>query len=267
MEKSNVNKKLQEELEKLKLELEKLKSENKILKKENKFLTQENELLEKRYIKYKGICKFLNNALKELNKLAYHDPLTGLANRYKLDKELQNTKYGYIVMIDVDNFKKINDTYGHKSGDEVLKRVANKIQQIPEAFVERHGGEEFIIVFKNQNPEKVIETMEQIRQEIENTLEYKTEDNEKIAFEIDKKVCGTISIGIAPYIGDKIKALELADLTMYWSKGNYDDHTKNLTEKLGINISNTNIGNKNTISYYDIISNQIILNPARTKKN
>jgi diguanylate cyclase (GGDEF)-like protein len=85
--------------------------------------------------------------------LAYHDDLTGLPGRRSLNETLSSLGKRYtIAMIDVDHFKKFNDTYGHKTGDEVLKMISAHLQQMTggaKAF--RYGGEEFTAIFSGKN--------------------------------------------------------------------------------------------------------------------
>lgn len=111
---------------------------------------------------------------KELEHMALHDPLTGLNNRHFLfmvleQEEKRSRRYGRplgIMMIDVDNMKYINDTYGHTVGDEVLKAVAKVLKSsVRESdIVVRYGGDEFLIVLLEPNGngglEKVKERIE-----------------------------------------------------------------------------------------------------------
>ncbi|ALS34615.1 hypothetical protein PTRA_b0080 [Pseudoalteromonas translucida KMM 520] len=90
---------------------------------------------------------------------AQTDPLTGLHNRRSLkvwlDKLIQEQTLFTILEIDIDFFKRVNDTYGHDKGDETLKALTVLIQSIArkDDIVARIGGEEFILVIPNQNSE------------------------------------------------------------------------------------------------------------------
>lgn len=163
----------------------------------------------------------LNNTLeekislrtKELELLASTDPLTGINNRRNFFK-LANEKFKtsgedlYSVMIDIDNFKDLNDTYGHKLGDEILilltKTISDKLHE-DDAFG-RLGGEEFAIIY-NSTDSTHIDKIEELRASVEN-LRY-----QDIEF--------TISLGIAQKTqNDTIDTLlSRADNALYEAKG------------------------------------------------
>lgn len=114
----------------------------------------------------------------ELQRLTHSDGLTGLSNRRYFDEylmaewrraERERTELG-LLMIDVDNFKSYNDTYGHVRGDEVLKRVAETIQQVanrPADLTARFGGEEFAIVLPGASGGGLRLLAERVRREVE----------------------------------------------------------------------------------------------------
>ncbi|RKY00890.1 MAG: hypothetical protein DRP54_04685 [Spirochaetes bacterium] len=125
-------------------------------------------------------AKELARYAKELEELAYKDPLTGLNNRRALENELKSLERGNyaLLFIDVDNFKKINDTYGHKAGDHVLKRIARALKGstrisrgqdklFTEAFTGRYGGDEMIVLLKDIKPENIPYVMERITEYVE----------------------------------------------------------------------------------------------------
>jgi diguanylate cyclase (GGDEF)-like protein len=101
--------------------------------------------------------------------LAYHDELTGLSSRRAFNDALLRLKAPYAVAaVDIDHFKRINDTYGHDTGDQVLRLVASKLSRIGaggEAF--RVGGEEFTILFPNKTVKEVMDYLELLRLNIE----------------------------------------------------------------------------------------------------
>ena len=102
--------------------------------------------------------------------LATHDALTGLQNRNALNEELvilknKNVKFG-VAIADIDDFKKINDTYGHDCGDYVLKKIANILGKYPtdKLKVFRFGGEEIIFIYTNDFC--VYDLFEKMRKEV-----------------------------------------------------------------------------------------------------
>jgi GGDEF domain-containing protein len=101
--------------------------------------------------------------------LAYHDELTALPSRRALNEALARIEAPYaIAMVDIDHFKRCNDTYGHDTGDEVLRLVASRLARVNgggQAY--RYGGEEFAIVFAGKNAIEVIEHLEELRARIE----------------------------------------------------------------------------------------------------
>lgn len=110
---------------------------------------------------------------KQLEQMAYFDPLTGLPNRRLLEILLQREyssmqRFGYetvLIILDIDDFKKINDTYGHPAGDNVLKQLAeilkNNVRQSD--TVVRFGGEEFIILMPRTSVEEGYALAERLR--------------------------------------------------------------------------------------------------------
>ena len=114
---------------------------------------------------------------QELERRAYIDPLTGTLNRRAFVDELGKAeerfkRYGHNVsvgMFDIDFFKRVNDTYGHAVGDEVLIAVTQKMGETIRNLdsLGRWGGEEFCIVFPDIDEEKAVEAAERIREAIE----------------------------------------------------------------------------------------------------
>jgi hypothetical protein len=102
------------------------------------------------------------------HELAYVDQLTGIPGRRALETELTHLGKKYsIAMLDVDHFKKFNDTHGHDTGDDVLKLVASKMMQVRgKAKVYRYGGEEFTVLFKGKNAEEAADYLEELRESI-----------------------------------------------------------------------------------------------------
>jgi diguanylate cyclase (GGDEF)-like protein len=101
--------------------------------------------------------------------LAYHDELTGIRGRRAFNESLLSLDQQYaIAIVDIDHFKKFNDTYGHDVGDQVLCMVAARLNEVGgdgQAF--RCGGEEFAIVFRNTSAKEAFENLDSLRQIIE----------------------------------------------------------------------------------------------------
>ena len=101
--------------------------------------------------------------------LAYHDELTGIRGRRAFNESLLSLDQQYaIAIVDIDHFKKFNDTCGHDVGDQVLCMVAKRLSQVAgdgQAF--RCGGEEFAIVFRNASAQEAFEHLDSLRQIVE----------------------------------------------------------------------------------------------------
>lgn len=162
----------------------------------------------------------------QLKQLAYFDPITDLANRYyfmQLLKQMLNMARRYhwltaILFIDLNGFKLINDTFGHESGDRLLKTVANRLSSRSSDIVSRFGGDEFVIVL---NKVKNISEVSLFAQKILKKIKEPITVN-------DHQTCITASIGISlfPHDGTDLKTLlKKADMAMYRAKetgkGNY----------------------------------------------
>ena len=157
---------------------------------------------------------------KKLKYNSNYDSLTGIFNRGKVIENInllkQNLDFNkekyYIAMIDIDNFKKVNDIYGHIAGDKVLKEVSNVIRKSisNEDILGRYGGEEFIAIIKDEiNNYKDI--IERIRRNIE---ELNINVNNKLI-----KV--TSSIGVKNFNLNKMtleENISLADKSLYKAK-------------------------------------------------
>ena len=100
--------------------------------------------------------------------LAYHDGLTGLPGRRALNEALERVGGAYaIAMVDVDPFKRFNDTYGHEVGDEALRTVATRLKDaLPTGRVFRYGGEEFAVLFPGRPAEHCLPLLEAARETV-----------------------------------------------------------------------------------------------------
>ena len=124
-------------------------------------------------IEDKELIELIKNLIEErnyLSEVANIDTLTGLNNRRVLSR-IRN--YSGILLLDVDNFKTINDTYGHSTGDYVLKKIAEILKNNTRAsdYVCRYGGDEFVCVFEDCPEEIMKKRAEEIRTLIEQETE------------------------------------------------------------------------------------------------
>jgi len=111
-----------------------------------------------------SILTVLVGLLESMWALAYRDGLTGLPGRRALNQALgQLGRRCAIAMLDVDHFKRFNDRYGHRTGDDVLKMIAARMRRIPGGRPFRYGGEEFAVLFKGRAVRTAAERMEHFR--------------------------------------------------------------------------------------------------------
>lgn len=170
---------------------------------------------------YLAIAMENSKYYNEVKYMASHDYLTGLLNRKELigigQKEFQKFKSKIqllsVIIMDVDNFKKINDKYGHITGDQVIVSIGNIIMQNirKSDYAGRCGGEEFIIILPKTTRKVAYEVAERIRKKIEET--------ELLVYE--NKISVTSSFGVFEFYDD-IKSFEQgsskADKAMYMAK-------------------------------------------------
>ena len=165
----------------------------------------------------------INRTLSQTNKVIYDksikDSLTGLYNRYYLEEHLDNVLdklsklYSEIsvAFIDIDNFKAINDTYGHVNGDVILKNLGEKINDcIRESdYAFRYGGDEFLIIFPNTKLDQALNATKRIKQNISTSTE---KNGIKLS----------LSIGISTYqrFENHKTLIDRVDKIMYESKKN-----------------------------------------------
>lgn len=164
----------------------------------------------------------LRDELQEVREKAALDPLTQLFNRAALDAHLDRvadlafllSSSPCILMIDVDHFKKCNDSYGHAAGDDVLRRVADSLVRNflrREDFVARYGGEEFVVVIPDSSLHNAELRAERVRQSI---AELETDTSKG-------KLTVTVSIGLSSLRSGDTGAswLARADAALYEAKG------------------------------------------------
>lgn len=118
-------------------------------------------------------------AMKRVYESTLRDGLTGLYNRRHLERQLdveiasavRHRKHLTVAMLDIDHFKRVNDTYGHAAGDAVLRAFASTISQLirPEDLFARYGGEEFTIILRDTHPSQAMVLADRLRYTIEQT--------------------------------------------------------------------------------------------------
>lgn len=176
-----------------------------------------------------AMALWLFGLFRHSHSLAYLDDLTGLPGRRALNEHIMRLSRNHcLAMLDVDHFKKFNDTYGHDIGDQVLKLVATKLSQVRLGKAYRYGGEEFCVVFAGRSLEQTLEPLEELRQAIEDAQlqlrsgqrpkDNKTGRKRRGASNTpSNSVSVTISIGVAEY-QSKTNTLKAADKALYKAK-------------------------------------------------
>ncbi len=172
-----------------------------------------------------GFAYLRTRAFEEKQELASRDGLTGLINHRTFQEKLRIEKLRSdrqgacigLLMLDIDKFKSINDTYGHPAGDAVIKTIAGVLSKEVRQDIDvvaRYGGEEFVVMLVDSAEQGMRETAERIRKAIE-----------RRAFDIQRAepISVTVSIGsflIKPDFKEVKKALEFADQALYKAKQN-----------------------------------------------
>jgi diguanylate cyclase (GGDEF)-like protein len=176
----------------------------------------------------KRIQRMLSNTIKErreyqelLENAAKYDFLTSTLNRRGMEEQLslqgtiEDGKTVYILMADLDKFKKLNDNYGHEAGDKVLVEVAEIFKRIigNQGYVSRWGGEEFLLVLTKVNQTEMLTIAENIREGVEEL---------RIPWKDEQLLKVTVTMGIAEY-NSKLtlhKCISNADKALYQGKRN-----------------------------------------------
>lgn len=173
-------------------------------------------------LKFNFVDEIEDSFNEQLYNAANKDYLTQIYNKkYFLDRLKMEFSYSKrhhtplsLMMFDLDNFKKINDTFGHLAGDQILKQFAHEINFIKrhEDLFARYGGEEFVLLLRGTNQDAAVVIAEKIRKRIEDH-----------SFKIDKKdVSVTTSIGVAAFeqnnMNDYQHLLNSTDQLLYQAK-------------------------------------------------
>lgn len=176
--------------------------------------------------KFSKLKKELDQAVQHSKKLETklnHDPLTGVFNRRaytkRLDNEMERFKrYGSLfsmIIIDIDHFKKVNDTYGHAIGDKCLQEIAKRAAPVlrKNDMLARYGGEEFVAIMPETSSKGALAVAEKIRKTIEKIEFLYKQDTVKM----------TVSIGVSQVNEGEIShkhVFERADKALYRAKEN-----------------------------------------------
>lgn len=168
---------------------------------------------------FEDIEKFVRKSRRRLATLANADKVTGIFNRQYFDKiaaeEFEKARVAQrsfsILFVDLDHFKEVNDNYGHRTGDDVLRAIAWLIQKVCRNtdIVARYGGEEIVVVLPNTLSDDAIKIGEEIREIVAK------QTRERLGIAV------TVSVGVAgfPQDGDSLSSiLEKADRALYQAK-------------------------------------------------
>jgi diguanylate cyclase (GGDEF)-like protein len=163
-----------------------------------------------------------SGAFLQVEARATHDRLTGVANRETLlitlateiERATRHHKWLSVAFIDIDRFKPVNDTYGHKAGDAVLRQIASLIADNVRAsdLFGRYGGEEFMLILPETTPEEAVVLAEKLR-----TLVMQ----QPVLIAGDQQLQLTISSGVAGDVGSQLQVdalVDQADAAMYAAK-------------------------------------------------
>ena len=182
----------------------------------------EKHVLQQKLDEERKIREQLTSINEELKRLSTTDGLTGLAN-YRYMRNWLTTEYEIAtryklqlsaIMLDLDNFKDVNDRFGHPFGDYVLKTIASLIQERSRRadFTARYGGDEFVIILPNTDGTAAVNLAQRVHKAVEKHL-----------FDDGQHKCNiTISLGISSYPADGVQSAEMlidfADRALYAAK-------------------------------------------------
>ena len=162
-------------------------------------------------------------AMKQVYESTLRDALTGLYNRRHLEHQLgvelgsalRHTKHLSVAMLDIDHFKKVNDTHGHAAGDAVLKSFAATLTKLvrPEDFLARYGGEEFTLILRDTGGVGAVTLANRLRAAIESTP--------VVVDGVTIQVTSSCGVSTLDELGDQPKTatlMKLADERLYQAK-------------------------------------------------
>ncbi len=200
-----------------------LKSMVQTLQSATQQVQKQNKSLETRLSESTAEVVRLKEHLEQVRRDATTDGLTNLSNRKAFDEELERAceeadaqaQDLCLAVIDIDHFKNFNDTWGHQTGDQVLRYVASVIGRVgaPPRFAARYGGEEFALLFPRENADIAALVLEEIREEVSSRMLKRRSTNDDLG-------AITISAGLAQRRPDESShsLMERADTALYASK-------------------------------------------------
>ncbi len=166
----------------------------------------------------------LRDHLAEVRRDAVTDALTGLGNRKAFDHALEHAialsqstgKPTSLAVLDIDHFKRFNDTWGHQTGDQVLRYIGSVLSRVceyPPRFAARYGGEEFAMIFPGESSGQVQALLQSVLEEVSSRVLRRRSTNEELG-------SITVSIGVAELKPRESVAdfIERADAALYASK-------------------------------------------------
>ena len=166
-----------------------------------------------------SVTRRIRRQMDEIEHLALHDTLTGLPNRRlfasRVEQALRERRHGEelaVLLVDLDRFKEVNDTLGHASGDELLKRLAQRLHDVarPIDTIARLGGDEFGVLLRRADETATLELAARTREAISRPL---------VLSGIPVTVEASIGVARAPGHGDDVETLiQRADVAMYDAK-------------------------------------------------
>ena len=161
------------------------------------------------------MLKMVRDSETQLAEIALKDQLTGLYNRHymitKLEAVRAEGKESFLAMADIDDFKQINDTYGHNAGDYILRGVARIMKDVcSDSIIARWGGEEFLILTSGKAGTDGMALIEKLRSSVE---------NEDFVFD-GTHIKVTITAGLSGFSGDRVidRWISEADDNLYYGK-------------------------------------------------
>ncbi len=183
------------------------------------FLKKDGDLIWNFFLMFQVIWAIgLSLLFKEVSVQANTDALTGLFNRNYFNEKLYNIKTKgpiSLILLDLDNFKNINDLYGHLAGDTVLQKVAEILKNVTRKVdvIVRWGGDEFVVVLWETDEQEALNIARRIKTQIENYDFVFGQSRVRIS----------VSIGIASMqesdLNDKDQLFKTADEALYLAKG------------------------------------------------